>query len=215
LEDVFHLLERARKAEEQRAAAQRERRLQQLRGAAALTLSAASKAKAASAELAESRPGRSFEFSNTGFFRHAAHTLRNELAWHCYAACRFLVFQDFQGSFDAFLEAFRWAPKNKPLKANFDLMLTHFHGPDKAVQEEVVKARMRKLAQEDADKEEARRVNRLLAQQRRSAASRIQVCLLAGLGLGYALTFCAAEVARRDRTEEILCREPEAASSSE
>lgn len=72
-------------------------------------------------------------------------------------------------------QAFRWGPKSKPLKANFDVMMTHFHGPDKDLHNEVVRARMSLLAEEDAEKEELRRQMRLLAQQRLAAALRIQV----------------------------------------
>ena len=85
------------------------------------------------------------------------------------------MFNDFSGSFDAFIEAFRWGPKSKPLKANFDVMMTHFHGPDKDLHNDVVRARMSRLAEEDAEKEEQRRQMRILAQQRLAAVVRIQV----------------------------------------
>jgi len=73
------------------------------------------------------------------------------------------------------LQAFRWGPKSKKLKANFDLLLTHFHGDDKAHQQQVVMDYMRRMAQADADGEETRRLLRLAAQQRQQAATRIQV----------------------------------------
>lgn len=73
------------------------------------------------------------------------------------------------------LQAFRWGPKSKPLKANFDVMMTHFHGPDKDTHNEVVRARMSRLAQEDADREEFRRQLRIQAASRLAAALRIQV----------------------------------------
>jgi len=97
--DVVLLLERARKAEQHRELMLRQKRLK---------LGPAKKEVGEVSEATEQLHwGRSFEFANTGFFRHSAHSLRNEQAWHCFAACRFLVFNDFAGSFDAFLEVWR------------------------------------------------------------------------------------------------------------
>lgn len=91
------LLYRARIAEQQKETALREkqRRLAPL---------GAKKKETDNSGQMETKLGKSFEFANTGFFRYSATTLRNERAWHCFAACRFLVFDDFKGSFDAFLE---------------------------------------------------------------------------------------------------------------
>jgi len=161
--DVVLLLERARKAEQQILRQKRQKHRQQVH-----------KKEEDSDSNEQQLWGRSFEFANTGFFRHSAHSLRNELAWHCFAACRFLVFNDFPSSFDAFLEAFRWGPKSKRLKANFDLLLTHFHGDDKAHQQQIVLDRMRKMAQADAEGQETRRLLKVAAQQRQQAATRIQ-----------------------------------------
>ena len=54
-------------------------------------------------------------------------------------------------------------------------MMTHFHGPDKNVQNSVVQERMRRLAEEDAERQETRRLLQIAAYNRHAAAARIQV----------------------------------------
>jgi hypothetical protein len=59
--------------------------------------------------------GKLFEFASIGFFRYSAQTIDTSKAWESYAACRFLVFNDFNGAFAAYLEAFKNDPKNVKL----------------------------------------------------------------------------------------------------
>ena len=54
---------------------------------------------------------------------------------------------------DAFLEAFKYAPNDAKLKENFDTMMRHFHGQDKRYLESIVRARMRYLADRDAEEQ--------------------------------------------------------------
>jgi ankyrin repeat protein len=103
---------------------------------------------------AEFRFGRVFDLASVGFFRYSAVTERTNnkaLAWHNLAACLFLVSNDFEGSFDSFLQAFRFDPTNKQQKSNFDTMMEHFHGSDKDYLVEIVKERMQKLAARDSE----------------------------------------------------------------
>lgn len=120
------------------------------------------------------RYGKVFELANTGFFRYAANFYQNGMAWMCYAVCRFLVYEDFPQSFDAFMNAFTADPENPHIKRAFDVMMTHFHGPDKRHQDEMVKQRQRHHAQQDADKEEINRILRERAKRRQWAARTIQ-----------------------------------------
>lgn len=123
------------------------------------------------------RYGKCFELANTGFFRFAAHTINNGIAWCNFAVCRYVVYNDFPSSFDAFMTAFTQDPNNPIIKRNFDIMMTHFHGPDKKIQDEMVKQRQRYHAQLAADQEEQRRILRDRAKQRFLAARTIQVQL--------------------------------------
>lgn len=64
-----------------------------------------------------------------GFFHHAAVTSRNAYAWECYAVCNFLVYNDFNSSFDAFIEAFKYGKLNKKLQVIYmwdDVLLEIF-----------------------------------------------------------------------------------------
>jgi hypothetical protein len=80
--DVVQLLYRARQAEEELD-----------------TLKRARRGEGPSLAVVEGRfqHGRSFDLANTGFFRHAAVSKNNQLSWECYAVCRFLIYNDFNG----------------------------------------------------------------------------------------------------------------------
>lgn len=120
------------------------------------------------------RMGKMFELVDTGFFKHAATTLANAPAWHNYAACRFLVYQDFPVSFDSFLHAFRYDPADEKLRRNFDLMMEYFHGTDKDHLAEIVRQRLRKVSEEEEARENMRTMRRLEAAERSVAAKKIQ-----------------------------------------
>eukprot|EP00981_Chlorochromonas_danica_P001419 scaffold297_cov164-Ochromonas_danica.AAC.9 len=64
--------------------------------------------------------------------------------------------------------------ENKMLMENFNRMMTYYYGHDKERKDAIVKEKMRKLAQEDADQEEIRRQLREKAQQRLDAARKIE-----------------------------------------
>jgi hypothetical protein len=97
------------------------------------------------------RVGRSYDLANIGFYRRVAQEVKSQNAWHNYAACCYLVFDDYKSSFEAFLQAFGCDPSNKKLKQNFDVMMTHFHGDDQAKQVAIVRERMEVEAQKDLD----------------------------------------------------------------
>jgi hypothetical protein len=157
--DILMLLERARKAEEIRE--------NQIRKAAGLLESLA-------VERGTFTHGKIFELANVGFFRYAANSLDTSQAWHSYAACRFIIFNHFNSSFDAFLNAFKHNPRDKLLRANFDIMMEHFHGKDKDAQAAVVRNRMRILAEKDEEIANERQARREEAANRDIAARKIQ-----------------------------------------
>jgi hypothetical protein len=160
ISDILGLLERGRVAEETREV--------QLRKA---------KGQAESQAIAKGtfRHGQVFELANIGFFRNYATEHETEASWHNYALCRFLVFNDFATSFDAVLEAFKYAPGNEKLKTNFDTMMRHFHGPNKKVQQEVTRKRMAYLAQRSADEQNVLTWRRETARERAVAAKKVQL----------------------------------------
>ena len=120
------------------------------------------------------RHGKVFDFANVGFFLYSAKNKDNSESWQNYAVCRFLIYNDFKGSFDAFLNAFRWAPTDKKLRANFDIMMKHFWGNDKEVIDRVIKSRMEVLAQRDAEYHNMHTLRRENAEKREKMAKKIQ-----------------------------------------
>ena len=66
---------------------------------------------------------------------------------------------------------------NKRLKANFDVMMQHFHGNNKEYLADIVKKRMQFLAQADADAEILRTERRNEAIKRSNAATKLKVNL--------------------------------------
>ena len=157
--DVLVFLERARKAEEVQ---EQQRRL------------ARGEERSQAIDNGTYRHGKIFDLANIGFFRKYASELETEASHHNYAICRFLVYNDFATSFDAFLEAFKHAPKDQKLKDNFDTMMRHFHGQDKRYLESIVRARMQYLAQREAEVQNIKQADREHARARNKAASKLQ-----------------------------------------
>lgn len=87
--------------------------------------------------------GNIFTIADIGFFGHQATKQYNSFAAHNFAACRFLVYNDFIGSFNSFLEGFKCNAKDMKMKSNFDVMMRHFHGDDEGVHANIVVERMR------------------------------------------------------------------------
>lgn len=50
--------------------------------------------------------------SQAGFFRFAAYNINDAESWHNYAACRQLVYGDFDGASECYLKAIQIDPKN-------------------------------------------------------------------------------------------------------
>jgi hypothetical protein len=119
--------------------------------------------------------GKVFDLAHVGFFRYNAQTQNNAFAWEALAICRFLVYNDFNSSFDYFLQAFHHDAKNIKIFRNYTIMMTHFHGPDKYHHEEIRKQRMQHHAHKDAEIEEMRRLFRENAKLRQKSAIKIQV----------------------------------------
>ena len=158
--DIVLLLERARKAE-----ADRENKIRITKGE-----------KESQALIKGTYTyGKIFVPADLGFFRVQAMSKGGALAWHNYAACRYLIFNDFPGSFDAFLDGFRCNAKDKVMKANFDIMMQHFHGTDKEKLAEIVKERMRVHAARDNEFNNTRQLKRELGVRRMNAAIVIKV----------------------------------------
>lgn len=119
--------------------------------------------------------GKIFRQADVGFFRYKAMSSNTALAAHNYAASRYLIFNDFLGSFDSFLTGFKYDAKDKKLRSNFDTMMRHFHGNDKEHLADIVKDRMRILAARDGVVANERQLRREAAMRRTMAAKRIQV----------------------------------------
>jgi len=105
------------------------------------------------------RYGSIFNLADRGFYRNAAVTAHCREGWHNYAACRFLVYDDQNGSLEAFLSAFRYDPGYKPLNENFHAMMSYYHGNDKTKINEMVNARLRQMT-EKANKAKEREESR-------------------------------------------------------
>lgn len=123
------------------------------------------------------RYGRIYDLAKAGFFRYAATVFNNSYGWECHALCMFLVYRDFNASFDAFMQAFKTDPSNKHLRKNFDLMMISFHGKDREKREAIINERMRYLASLDNEIEENRRRARERQLKRETSARKIQVSL--------------------------------------
>lgn len=54
-----------------------------------------------------------------GFFRYAAYTLNDAESWHNYAACRQLVYGDFEGASEYYVKAIELNPKDANIQVNF------------------------------------------------------------------------------------------------
>jgi ankyrin repeat protein len=118
--------------------------------------------------------GKIFRSAFIGFYKHQAREKDSMYGWHNFAACRFLIYNDFSGSFDAFLSAFRWDAKDAQLKANFDIMMRNFHGTDKEELAEIVVRRMRYHAAQDDELQNQRRARREHAALRARRANQIK-----------------------------------------
>jgi hypothetical protein len=123
--------------------------------------------------------GRVYKYAADGFFKETALRKNNKESWENFAACRFLVFNDFLGSFDGYLEAIKHDgnPIGEKLKSNFNLMMRFFCGDDEDKIEEVKQKRMQYFAEKDAIDEEYRRVIRDSKKKKNVAAAKIQVFL--------------------------------------
>jgi hypothetical protein len=94
-----------------------------------------------SSEMLESfRYGSSFDNANIGYFKRYAEIHNTNESWHHYAACQFLVYNDFDNAFYAFVRAFEYDPLDKRLRSNFDLMMQSYYGDDQEQKEMVMKS---------------------------------------------------------------------------
>lgn len=158
--DILMLLTRAKKAEESRENLVRRKRGER---------------ESEAIKNGTYAHGKVFEFATVGFFKNAAASLENAEAWHNYAVCKFLVYHDFLSSFDAFLCAFKYgATTDHRLKANFDLMMRAFHGNDKDHLAEIVRLRMRTLAEQKELVENDKTQRRNMARKRSISATKIK-----------------------------------------
>ena len=121
------------------------------------------------------RHGKVFELARLGFYKHGAHTHPDAFSWHNYAACLFLIYNDFNSSFDSWLNAFRYDAVDKKMKGNFDLMMRHFHGTDKDELAAIVRSRMQHHADLDNQFENLKRIRLAEAKKRSDAATKIKV----------------------------------------
>jgi hypothetical protein len=160
--DCRELIHRARVAEERK-----ERNFRQVTGG--------------KAGLNAARPmhyGISFNLAKVGFFKRAATIASKEKrgeSFHNYALCHHLVYDDFNGAFDAFMNAFTVDPTEPRLVANFECMITYYYGADPEKRQQVIQDRNARMAMKAAEA-----VNQELQQaeakvKRSKAAVKIQV----------------------------------------
>jgi len=121
------------------------------------------------------RHGKIFELAKIGFFKHNAVTQPDAFSWHNYAACTFLIDNEFPTSFDSFLNAFRYDAIDPQMKANFDIFMRHFHGTDKDKLADIVRSRMQYHADVDNQFENIKRMRFAEAKRRADAATKIKV----------------------------------------
>lgn len=185
IEDILALRQRAQEAERLQIETQRAKqmRAEKMAGIVVETKrpgsTKASKLRSTvqqSRQAEEATPpvGKTFDLAHVGFFRYTAVLHSNHFGYELLAICRFLVYDDFSLSFKYFMEAFHYAPENSSLMENFNLMMAHYHGKNKEVRDNVIKSKMRQMAQADADQEEVRRILRERAQRRVAAANTIR-----------------------------------------
>ncbi|CAM9651132.1 unnamed protein product, partial [Choristocarpus tenellus] len=67
-----------------------------------------------------------FALAEAGFFRFAAYHLGDAESWHNYAACRHLVYADFDGASECYQRAVELEPKNIRIQNNFQVLLDMF-----------------------------------------------------------------------------------------
>lgn len=158
--DILLLISRAQKAEETREVLLRKKNGQM---------------KSLAIENGTFRHGKVFEFAKLGFFRFSANSDSCAESWYNYAACCFLVYNDYRATFDAFLNAFKYDPGNKPMKENFDIFMAHFWGSDMQVNANKVRERMAYLAERDVEAFNIRARRTELAKERGMAATKIQI----------------------------------------
>lgn len=118
--------------------------------------------------------GKVFNLAKIGFFRFSANSDSCGPSWHNYAACTFLIYNDYKTSFESYLNAFKYDAANKGMKHNFDIMMTHFFGSDSDVLAEKVRSRMQYLAARDDEARNVRARKLQLAKERAVAATKIQ-----------------------------------------
>lgn len=100
--------------------------------------------------------GKVFDTADVGFFKRAATHIQDSENWHNYAVSRWLVYNDFSGAFDAFMNAFTTNSTEIRLRANFELMMTYFHGYDKEYKTMIIQQRNLATAQKECDRENER-----------------------------------------------------------
>jgi ankyrin repeat protein len=121
--------------------------------------------------------GKAFELATVGFFRYMCNLQGSSEAFHNYAACRFLVYSDFPGAFEAFMGAFKTEPMNFKLRENYNAMMLHFFGRNQNLIDEEVNRRMRILADKDLQEKLARQERIDLWNHKIECAYSIQVNL--------------------------------------
>lgn len=74
--------------------------------------------------------GSTFKLAKIGYFQRYAESHNTCLSWHQYAACLFLVYNDFDKSFAAFVRSLDREALNAAARANLDFLLDQHFGDD-------------------------------------------------------------------------------------
>ena len=96
------------------------------------------------------RYGRALDRARIGFFKQSTKINDNAGAWHQYAACQFLVYNDGITSIDAFLAAVQRDNFDQKIRSNFDIMMRHFHSSDPKITKKIINDRVKYLAIQNA-----------------------------------------------------------------
>eukprot|EP00904_Undaria_pinnatifida_P002822 jgi/Undpi1/12540/HiC_scaffold_6.g02209.m1 len=72
------------------------------------------------------RNPKAFALAEAGFFRFAAYHVNDAESWHNYAACRQLVYGDFDGATECYLKAIECDPNNAKAQMNYQILMDTF-----------------------------------------------------------------------------------------
>ena len=119
--------------------------------------------------------GTIYNYATIGFYKNTAEIQNTSESWHNYAIVEFLIYNNYQLSFQLFVNAFKINQNNKLLKLNFDLMIYNYHGTNNVNISEIIRYEMEKLAIKDNEDQLVLQNRRNFAIVKVHAANKIKV----------------------------------------